>query len=117
MAHTPGPWAYRPDEYDDWGVVKSPPREVGDYDPPFITRGVIGQIRDPDNRSEEALNEHRRAGTDPWEANARLVASAPDLLEALEDLMAMRSKCFIPNEDDWWDDKARAAIARAKGEA
>ena len=70
---TPGPWAYRPDEFDDWGVVKSAPREVGNYDPPFILRGVIGQFRDPDKRDDAVLDGHRLAGTDPWEANASLI--------------------------------------------
>jgi hypothetical protein len=50
------------------------------------------------------------------DANAHLIKAAPDLYEALEELLAMRSKCFIPNEGDWWDNKARAALARAKGE-
>ena len=52
-AATEGPWEYRPDEFDDWGVVKSPPREVGNYEPPLILRTVLAQMR--------------------WEANARLV--------------------------------------------
>lgn len=49
------------------------------------------------------------------ETHAPLISSAPDLLEALEDLMKMRSACFIPNAGDWWDRKAEAAIAKAKG--
>lgn len=72
-AATEGPWEYRPDKFDDWGLVKSPPREVGNYEPPLILRTVLAQIRDDRRLDEEALNEHRRAGTDPWEANARLV--------------------------------------------
>ena len=42
-------------------------------------------------------------------ANANLIAAAPDLLEALEDILA--------NPDSrYHQDKARAAIAKAKGE-
>lgn len=29
-AATPGPWAYRPDDMDDWGIVKSPRVPVDD---------------------------------------------------------------------------------------
>src|SRR5574343_560425 len=72
-AATEGPWEYRPDEFDEWGVVKSPPREVGNYEPPLILRTVLAQMRDDRRLDEDTLNEHRRAGTDPWEANARLV--------------------------------------------
>lgn len=43
------------------------------------------------------------------EANARLIAAAPDLLEALEDIAA-----YYPNS--WAEDVARAAIAKATGE-
>lgn len=50
-----------------------------------------------------------------WEANARLIAAAPDLLEALEAL--------LDYAESGWDHfpdvsvNARAAIARARGEA
>jgi hypothetical protein len=46
---------------------------------------------------------------------ARLIASAPDLLEALEGLMALESRGRImPIGKEW--DKARAAIAAARGD-
>ena len=47
------------------------------------------------------------------EANARLIAAAPDLLEALEAIIA--SECRQPDVGCAWT-KARAAIARARGE-
>lgn len=58
-----------------------------------------------------------------WEANARLIAAAPDLLEALEDALSdydawMKDADVTPNESLLaWTNKARAAIARARGEA
>jgi hypothetical protein len=95
---TPGPWAYRPDEYDDWGLVKSPPREVGNYDPPFIIRGAIGQFRDPDVHDEETLNAHRRAGTDPWEANAALIVWLRNHVPAILTALTAASKLEVAKE-------------------
>lgn len=74
-AGTPGPWAYRPDPYDDWGVVKAGPC-------------VLCQVRDPEAIDEAVLSSHRRNGTDPWEANARRIASLPDLEAAYLTLAA-----------------------------
>ena len=44
------------------------------------------------------------------EANARLIAAAPEMLEALEELAASRWQDMI-------GPRARAALAKAKGEA
>ena len=68
--HTPGPWAYRPHEFDDWGMVRGPQGEP-------ITQASLNCR----HWSDEDLAAHRREGTDPVEANARLISSAPDLLE------------------------------------
>jgi hypothetical protein len=95
---TPGEWAYRPDEYDDWGLVKTEPREVGNYEPPFILRGVIGQFRDPDVSGEEALNQHRKAGTDPWESNARLIVT---LRNNLPTIIAALKVAELVRDEDW----------------
>jgi hypothetical protein len=46
------------------------------------------------------------------EANARLIAAAPDLLEALQAVIDHGSMTGA----DWASDKARAAIAKATGE-
>lgn len=46
----------------------------------------------------------------PSEANARLIAAAPELLEALKDVM------YWDNGKPEWED-ARAAIAKAEGTA
>ena len=67
---TPGPWAYRPEKYDDWGMV----RGADKY--PVASASTC--------RSDDfEKNEHRRNKTDPADANARLIAAAPDLHAAL----------------------------------
>ena len=102
--HTEGPWHYRPHKCDEWGYVRGPKESDGFH--AFICQAKDMRVTD------EGENEARRNGTDPWEANARLIAAAPELLDALENLtigIAMG-----------WDldgilQNARAAIAKAEG--
>lgn len=49
------------------------------------------------------------------EANARLIAAAPDLLEALQALTVLFSPLAKDSTTANWIDKARAAIAKATG--
>ncbi|MFN3169266.1 MAG: hypothetical protein ACE37E_01075 [Hyphomicrobiales bacterium] len=72
---TPGPWLYRPFEFDDWGTVRA-------------GKEHICQARYSGAMDQELLAQHRKAGTDPWEANARLIAAAPELLEAAQAVYA-----------------------------
>lgn len=51
----------------------------------------------------------------PSEANARLIAAAPELLEALEVIVATEHERHGYNP--FWTDQARAAIAKTRGEA
>ena len=50
------------------------------------------------------------------EANARLIAAAPELLEALIELIPLIEVTF-PKQQEVWLTQARAAIAKAKGES
>ena len=52
------------------------------------------------------------------EANANLIAAAPDLLEALEELLSMcqRQEDFHDDGDGRMFERASAAIAKARGE-
>ena len=68
------------------------------------------------------IAEVRDLGTRKAEADARLIAAAPDLYEALADAMADYDN-WAAHEDNYphehlvaWSEKARAAIAKAKGE-
>jgi hypothetical protein len=95
--HTPGPWAV---EFN-WKMVATVAGGANGYEL-FDVRGDV-----PD-----------------FQKNARLIAAAPELLEALEELLSIGS-VFIsaieandPSVDfENWEAKARAAIAKARGEA
>ena len=50
------------------------------------------------------------------EANARLIAAAPDLLEALEAIMGSDIFEWNGSAAFWLQDKVKAAIAKAKGD-
>jgi len=99
--HTPGPWEYRPNKYDDWGVVRS-------ADGLPVAQACVG-------RWYKDFDAHRVNKTDPGEANARLIAAAPDLLDALEMLISNHDNCGQPRMLNVIP-AARAAIAKAKGD-
>ena len=97
--HTPTPWRYRPNHYDDWGWIKGPDgrltataRSSGEYDG----------------------DEHRAAGTDPYEANAafivKCVNSHDALVKALENICGAAEHCG--DEDAPVVVAARAVLAR-----
>ena len=99
--HTPGPWAVERDAEGRLHVVE------GD----FLDVAEVGYL----------------SGPDP-EANARLIAAAPELLEALEQLFRIGEFYSSAIEHDnygehgrkmdlaEWATLAQAAIAKAKGE-
>lgn len=96
--HTPGPWEYRPFEYDDWGVVRS-------ADGLPVVQACVG-------RWSKDFDKHRVNKTDPGEANARLISAAPEMLAALEEICAMGYE----DKPETWE-RVRNAIAKAKGDA
>lgn len=98
--HTPGPWATEGNgRY--YASVRAPSRMVADM-------RIIGGAVDAENT-----------------ANARLIAAAPDLLEALETMVDLQGKAasgfpLSENELREWavaNYTARAAIAKARGAA
>ena len=90
--HTPGPW-YSAD--DDHCHIR---RDSDD--------AVIAEVFEDDGHCDPV---HCRPL--PSRANARLIAAAPDLLEALQYL------CEVSHTDPRGFDAARAAIAKATGGA
>lgn len=87
---TPGPWEYRPDKYDDWGFIRGPEveRSYG------RAKMVVALSRDgPDEKDH---SEHRRDGTDPYEANGRLIVAAVNALPSLIGRIDMLEKGLRP---------------------
>lgn len=82
---TPGPWAYRPEMYDDWGFIRGPEVEMP-YGPgyPIVAMSREGYMPN----AHAGHDEHRRNGTDPYRPNGELIVEAvnaiPALIEALE---------------------------------
>ena len=102
--HTPGPW-YVGTEFNDQGrhiyAAQKVRHEDGDEWHPLIA------CTDDDER---LVN---------WQANARLIAAAPDLLEALKLCESNISSLLAsahPKVYGEWLTVVRAAIAKAKGE-
>ena len=89
-AHTPAPWTV-----DNRAI----------YGTRGLIRPFVASVEDDHNDSET-------------EANARLIASAPELLDALQDIVDAYQKHFDAMPVAWqtYDNIARAAITKAIGE-
>jgi hypothetical protein len=93
--HTPGPWSAQPSE-------------LGPDDKPFHWYVVAGN-----GRYDPAIVSTWPGSVDP-ERDARLISAAPDMLEALEGLVA--SVRGVGPKDGKVLARADAAIAKARGE-
>lgn len=96
MQHTKGPW--RVERGQEIDVVSSSP-----------------------NLSATVATITARSGSLTAEADARLIAASPALLEACEAVLLVKCGCYSSVEDDWHSKnclvpKLRAAVAQAKGE-
>jgi hypothetical protein len=97
-SHTPGPWGI---EYDSEGAAcirthaDTTTPELAIIPAPVRTPNAGGWLQPADR-----------------EANARLIASAPLLLDALTNLVHFHDNCGMNSS---WADAARAAIAAAEG--
>ena len=101
-AHTPGPW---------FAV------EGNKHHGPFVTNVEVRTICDL--YTVDKLNRIFVFRPEEAEANARLIAAAPDLLEALKALQRQALQGNVRG-DEWMDEAlelTRAAIAKAEGRA
>jgi hypothetical protein len=68
---TKGPWLYRPNKYDDWGVVKEGNNSIGPDQGYFVAKaGYGGHI------TQEIEHDHRLNKTDPYGPNALFIAQS-----------------------------------------
>ncbi|TFZ45654.1 hypothetical protein E5C33_09265 [Stenotrophomonas maltophilia] len=88
--HTPGPWTYSHGEHPNFFYIDSPSGDVV-----YVTASL-----QPDH----------------VEANARLIAAAPELLQALQLVECVyRKNCVNEGEPSSVLDSMQAAIAKATG--
>lgn len=84
---TPLPWAYRPQEHDDWGIIRMSGRDEDGFMRVVCRVNYVA--------SPEELSAHRMAGTDPAGQDAAYIVTAcnayphltainAELVEALE---------------------------------
>ena len=99
--HTPGPWRAE--------TNRSPLTITRELDHLPAAQGGHRQFRD----IAEVYVEDKGDGAPEDYANARLIAAAPELLEALKELMVAADR--VSAEPVTWLGKARAAIAKATG--
>ena len=110
VTHTPPPWrvvdvSVKPTNDDD-GIRFFDIRAGEECRSPYPS-SLIGYIDCGGHNVAQVMKGYKSG-----EADARLISAAPELLEALEDLCDWGSEC---TQDKW--DKARAAIAKARGQS
>lgn len=126
LQHTPGPWVsidahgkYNPDH--DW-YVHNDEEETTESAAVWAGDTVVALV--------VAAGSGWNFSNPEFDANARLIAAAPELLEALQSLLREHDAVFSRREDGAKDSyynahpgratayrKARAVIAKATGEA
>lgn len=100
--HTPGPWRFEK-EYDEFVIIGRP-------EWPARRKGVAGEW------SVARIDD--QSGVEPGEelANARLIATAPELLQALEECIAAMDR-IRPADTSQALVRSKAVVAKARGQA
>ena len=112
IKHTPGPWVVGSHDFlDQWVCIDAP---SGDHDLDYKSWEGVAMAYGCEESPSKGLKKAK--------ANAILIAAAPELLEALTDAVIDFDN-WAAHEDNHphehlvaWAEKARAAIAKAKGE-
>jgi hypothetical protein len=106
-AHTPGPWTFKKSGSQEW-QIDAP---NGDPTLGYVDWECMALCYGSDDSPEH--------GKTVGEANARLIAAAPAMLEALERISELSKSQFYKPQDLGMAaiHLAKAAIAKATGEA
>jgi hypothetical protein len=86
----PSPWLVRPQEYDDWGIIRQSEKSDAGFQP--IVAKVLAS---PDDRlDQDAMSAHRSNGTDPYEAVSQHIAAANPsaILSLIEEVEGLRGE-------------------------
>jgi hypothetical protein len=126
-AHTPGPWIFR-----QWGLTDevleqmtkagiNPVRMLTNSGAAAVTADDV-QVATVNSQTPFKKGQGHLVDCPVRDANARLIAAAPELLEALKELYAANTDTFNDEDYDKIEPdsllgKARAAIAKAEGGA
>jgi hypothetical protein len=103
--HTPGPWKLGTLDITPFGTGLSMGIDAEGHGELAM---VVWQMEDDQIEGKQSLQ---------CEANAKLIAAAPDLLEALELMLITReNERGLRGQDSPLHDRARAAIAKARGQ-
>jgi len=103
VKHTPGPWTFNS-------------FSLGSPNSPIVHKKIVGPLNE--NGSKNLIAEvHMQHPA--HEADGRLIAAAPELLEALEHMVAVSNWATTIQSEEQYDAmiaNAEAAIRKAKGE-
>lgn len=104
MKHTPGPWKEGDISYV-WNSPSSPVRRI------LSDRGeIVAEVRQ--SQFKETV------GAEEYKSNARLIAAAPEMYEALKNLLSRLDEINPPNGPFWSgsldQEKARAILAKVE---
>ncbi|WP_063976804.1 hypothetical protein [Sphingobium yanoikuyae] len=127
--HTPGPWVVHGAFYTHGvkgDVFAKDAKDVFDATPVCRVVAPVSHRQTKKGGPIDALHAiaKRKQQAPVIEANARLIAAAPELLEALDGVLAKYTGLVESGDAGFWDAEkepeviaARAAIAKAKGGA